>query len=262
MRTDIRTRAPPNLSAMKPPAGRKSDPARTQGGEARRSHLGESETIDEEDREVAREADETAERDHVERAQPQGVRLLQKGCETAGMTERLRWLLREEGEHRPRDSDRDDRESEDTVPADVLSEPRRSECGDDRPGVARTCDPECEALVLGWVPAAHERERHGEARARDAEQQPHTQHLQERSGREPSPRERDQNEPHREDARAFRAHAIRERAEDQTEYGAAQRRDGDHQPFLRGREPEVRRDVCAERAEQYPNHERDIEMHE
>ena len=68
---------------------------------------------------------------------------------------------------------------EGAVPAEVLGDAGGGEGGDDGARVAGTGDAEGEALVLGRVPAADQREGDGEAGPGDAEEQADAEHLDE-----------------------------------------------------------------------------------
>ena len=78
-------------------------------------------------------------------------------------------------------------EAEHAVPADVLGEAGGGQRGDDRARVAGAGDAEGQALVLGRVPAAGQRQGHREAGAGDAEQQADAEHLRVGAAGQPAP---------------------------------------------------------------------------
>ena len=102
------TVVPPKRSARAPPTGRSSEPADAHSAAYAAAVTGdEPEAVDEEDGQVAGEADETAEGHEVEDAQPAGVALGQHAepCATAGAV-RPRRLLGQQRERDPAQRDR------------------------------------------------------------------------------------------------------------------------------------------------------------
>ncbi len=234
------------------------------GGDRRGLHLRQAVLVVEQDRQEAGEADEAAEGDRVEAGHPARVGLLQHRRHAAGRQRlgRARRLLRQHDEGGEGEDDRYQRHPEDRVPAVVLGQPRRGQRRDHGAGVAGAGDPHRKALQARRVPAAGERQRDRERGAGDAEQQADGEHLRQRAGGEPAPQQRQHDDRHRDGADLLRADAVAEQPEHEPEAGGRQQWNSDDDPLLERRQREVLGDVRAERAEQDPAHEADVEVDE
>ena len=147
------------------------------------------------------------------------------------------------------------------VPADLLGDARRGQRGDDRARVAGAGDAEHQALLLGRVPAAGQRERHREAAAGDrraarrcrAPARRWCRRAQPtRAGSACSPRP---SSPARFSPMRSTVEPRSRRNAEPPSAGTATMR-----PFCAGVRCRSLGDERAERAEQHPHHERHVEV--
>jgi hypothetical protein len=165
----LNVRMPPMRSASAPPIGRTSEPQNTHA--AVKYHGVEAVVGVEVDGQRGGESDEAAERHGVEKHEPPRVPHAQHGEVLRQFLRRWRVgaVLRGEYVDEEREGERQHRESEHGVPADGLREAGREQRGEHRARVARPGDAERDALILRRIPARRERQRDGERRAGDTE---------------------------------------------------------------------------------------------
>ena len=206
---------------------------RADGDERGGVDLADRVLVAEEDRQEGGEPDERPERHGVEAAQAPGVAFAQDVAQVARADRgggRGR-LLGQQRERHPHQGHRDQREAEHRVPAVRLGQARGEERREHGAGVAGARDPHRQALALRRVVAAGERQRDGEARAGDAEQDADAEQRAVGGGEVPAGDQRDDHEGHRDQADAARAVAVAEQAERDAEDGGGQQRHG-HQQAL------------------------------
>ena len=172
----------------------------------------------------------------------------------------LRRFLGGKTENEHHHAERDDGQPEYGVPAEGLGQARREKRGQQCPGSARARDAHHQALVLGRIPAAGQWQGRGEARARRAELQAGEIDLPQRVGPLPARHQWRQCEGQTEAARVLRPNRVGEITENQPQHRAGEQRDGGHQPLLRRTQAKIRGDVVAERSQQDPHHEADVEV--
>ncbi len=129
------------------------------------------------DRKRRGETHEAAECHRVEQHEPPRIAHAQHGEIFRPL---LRWrcgraVFRREQIDDERDRHRNRREAEHIVPADGGRECGREERREHRAGVSGAGDPECDALILGRIPARGERQGNRERGARDTEDQPESE---------------------------------------------------------------------------------------
>ena len=117
--------------------------------------LGDAVLLMEQDAEEARQADEAAEGDAVEEAEPERVELPQQGgvVAEAPRCRLARAVPGAEEEDDGRDRHRHRREPHRRAPTERRGQPRHEERGEHGARVPRTRDPHGEALVLRRIPA-------------------------------------------------------------------------------------------------------------
>ena len=154
---EYRQHADAALAVGEQPADRPHEAARehAERGEVASGDLAHPVLVVEEDAEKARQADEAAEGDAVEEAEPERVELPQQGGVVAEAPRRrlARAVPGAEEEDDGRDRHRHRREPHRRAPTERRGQPRHEERGEHGARVPRTRDPHGEALVLRRIPA-------------------------------------------------------------------------------------------------------------
>ena len=191
--------------------------------------------------EEAGKSDEAAKRQRIEEAEPPGVGVAE---DAAVVDERLGRrlvgaVLGQEEIHQEGGRQRGQGDGEYSVPAEGHGEHGAEEGGQRGAAVAGAGYPHRQTLVLRRIPAAGQRQGHGEARPGHAQHQADQQHLRQRVRPQPAEQQRHGRQRHADQAGAPGADAVGQEAEDQPEDGAAEERHGQHEGLERRDLPEV-----------------------
>jgi hypothetical protein len=158
------------------------------------------------------------------------------------------------------DGQRDHRETEGRMPAEPLGDARGEQRREQRTGVPGAGNAHRQALILGWIPAARQRQRHGETGAGDAEEEAERVEVRHRLRKAPGQEKRHQGEDEAGQARRPSADPVAEHPHDRPEQRSAEQGDCGEQPLLGGAEAEVLAQERRQRPEHDPDHEADIEV--
>jgi hypothetical protein len=127
--------------------------------------------------------------------------------------------------------------------------------------VAGAGDAHRRALVLGGIPARGQRQRGGEGGAGNAEEEAEDQRLLVAvDAMLPGDEQRDDDDDLADGAGHLRLQVVDQHAHHQAQQRAGQHRCRDHEALLRMGQVEVGGDLHAERAEDHPDHEGEIEV--
>lgn len=129
-------------------------------------------------------------------------------------------------------------------------------------GISGACDPHCQPLILGWIPAAGQRQRRGEAGAGNCEQQAKREELSERTSHLPTQQQRDPRKAEPDQARFPSADPFRHKTEDQPKERPSEQRDCGEHSLLGCGELERFTDEWPQRSENYSDHETHVEIQE
>ncbi len=230
-----------------------------QSGARRRQSL----LIAQEERQETAQTDVSAERHAVEETEPPEIRLTQHLAHRPRAPSGTRGRFAcEEQECREHERERQHREAEDTMPADVRGEPRRDQVRDDGAAVPRRGDAHHETLPFGRIPGARERQRHRERRARGSEHEADRRHRRPRARAEPANRQRHEQEAQHHGPDAARAPSIAQEPERDSQQRSAQDRQRHEHPAFARRELQILGNQNAESADEHPQHEAEVEVEE
>jgi len=150
-----------------------------------------------------------------------------------------------------------------TGPAESGSQAGGEQRGERGARVAGAGDAHRRALVLGRIPARSERQRGSERRAGNTQEETEDQHFGVgMNAGQPGVGHRGDDDDLADDGGLLRRQAVDQNAHDDAQQGSGQHRGGDHQALLGVRQAEVLGDADAERAEDDPDHEGEVEIEE
>ena len=156
---------------------------------------------------------------------------------------------------------RNQHDTEDIDPAEGGSQTRREQRGQRRARVAGAGNAHRRALMFGRIPARGQRQRGGEGSAGDAEEEAENQHFGVGMHADlPGVGHGGDHDDLTDDRRLLGRQAIDQNAHDDAQQRAGQHRGGDHHALFGMRQAEILGDADAERAEDDPDHEGQIEV--